>query len=233
MSEPVAGHPDLGPEGEAVARARVEALFEQFNALTPDELGHIGLRRADPERRAARMELVEDAARRADRGVLLGEAREQARDVVLGRYAAGSLHPTWIGLNWGLSQGTTEDRVAIVEALIDAAAAAVVEDLVGTEVTEALSLDAERVLGLAGGEASEGSLAHAIEPPPPGMADTRARRTVVAVGAAAVGVVVLGGATLLQNPLVGLAAGIVSAGIVFTLGSRLPDDATAPASDRR
>jgi hypothetical protein len=233
MSEPIGGHPDLGPEGEATARARVEALFEQFNALTPDELGHIGLRRAEPERRATLIEIVEDAARRADRGVLLGEAREQARNVVLGRYAEGSLHPTWVGLNWGLSQGTTEDRVAIVEALADAAAAAVVEDLVGADVTETLSLDAEQVLGLAGGDASEGSLAHAIEPPPPGMADTRGRRTAVVVGAAVVGIVVFAFATVLLSPIVGIAGGIVCAGLVFTLGRRLPDDAAVTTSDRQ
>ena len=41
-----------------------------------------------------------------------------------------------MGLNWDLSQGTTEDRVAIVEALADAAAATVVEDLVVRSVVE-------------------------------------------------------------------------------------------------
>ncbi len=232
MSEPVDGHPDLGPEGEAMARARVEGLFEKFNALTPDELGHIGLRRADPERRAARIAIVEDAARRADRGVLLGEAREEARRVVLERYAEGSLHPTWVGLNWGISQGTTEDRVAIVEALIDAAAAAVVRDLVSAEVADDLSLDAEQVLGLAGGEVSEGSLAHAIEPPPAGMSDTRSHRGAVIVGALAVLIVMAAGATMLGNPAIGIAAGIVCAGTVFTFGWRRKDDAAAATSER-
>jgi len=232
MSQPVDGNPVLGPEGEAMARARVEALFAQFNALTPDELGRIGLRRADPVRRAPRIAIVEDAARRADRGVLLGEAREEARNVVLGRYAEGSLHPTWVGLNWGLSQGTTEDRVAIVEALIDAAAAAVVSDLVSAEITDDLSLDAEQVLGLAGGEVSEGSLAHAIEPPPPGMGDSRGHRGAVVVGATLVGLVV-GAAAGFVNLGIGVAAGIVCAGIVFTLGWRRADDAAAPASERQ
>ena len=232
MHEPVGGHPVLGPEGEAEARARVEAVFARFNTLTPDELGHIGLRPAHPERRATRIAVVDDAARRVGRGLLLGEAREEAVEVVMRRYSAGTLHPTWLALNWGLSQGTTEDRVAIVEALVDAVAAAVVEDLVGAEVTEDLSLDAEQVLGMAAGEASEGSLAHAIQPPPPGMADTRARRTAVVVGAIVVGVTVVSWVAMVVDPLVGFAAGIVCAGLVFTLGSRLPDDTTASPVDR-
>jgi hypothetical protein len=233
MSEPIGGHPDLGPEGEAVARARVEALFARFNSLTPDELGHIGLHRADPKHRAAQVEMVEDAARRSGRSVLLGEARSEARGIAIRRYSSGTLHPTWLALNWGLSQGTTEDRVAIIEALSDAVAVAVVEDLVGAEVTEDLSLDAEQVLGLAGGEANEGALAHAIEPPPPGMADTRARRTAVVVGAVVVGITVFSFATMLLSPIVGLAGGITCAGLVFTLGSRLPDDAAVTTADRQ
>ena len=172
-------------DGETTARARLEALFTTFNRLTPDELGHIGLLRDDGPARSALLATVEAAARRADRSALLGEARTEARDVVMRRYAEGSLHPTWVGLNWGLSQGTTEDRVAIVEALADAAAAAVVEDLVDPSVTEALALDAGHILALAIGEASEGSLAHAIEPPPAGFRDTPGRRIAVVVGDAA------------------------------------------------
>jgi hypothetical protein len=55
-----------------------------------------------------------------------------------------------------------EDRVAIVETLADAAAAAVVEDALDPEVAAALALDAQAVLGLAAGVVSEGSVAHAI-----------------------------------------------------------------------
>lgn len=42
----------------------------------------------------------------------------------------------------GISQGTVSDRVAIVEALADAAAAAVVEDELDPEVAAALARDA-------------------------------------------------------------------------------------------
>lgn len=211
-------------DGEAASRARLEALFATFNRLTPDELAHIGLRREDGPGRAALLETVHAAARAADRSVLLGEARAAAREIVMSRYADGSLHPTWAGLNWGLSQGTIEDRVAIVEALADAAAAAVVEDLVEPSVVEALAIDADHVLGLAVGEASEGSLGHAIEPPPAGYRDTPARRLAVIVGAIVVGLLVFAVGAVLVHPLVGAAGGIVAAGIEIALARRDPGE---------
>ncbi len=211
-------------DDEAAARARLEALFATFNGLTPDELGHIGLSRNDGQARAELLATVEAAARRADRSVLLGEARSRAAEMVMGRYSEGSLHPTWVGLNWGLSQGTIGDRVAIVEALADAAAAAVVEDLVDRSVVDALELDAGHVMGLSGGEASEGALAHAVEPPPPGFRDTPGRRIAMVVGAIMVGALVFVVGAVLVDPLVGLAGGIVVAGIEIALARRDPGD---------
>jgi hypothetical protein len=211
-------------DGEAAARARLEALFTTFNLLTPDELGHIGLRRDDRQARADLLATVDTAARRADRSILLGEARSEAAEMVMRRFSEGSLHPTWVGLNWGLSQGTTEDRVAIVEALADAASAAVVEDLVDRSVVEALELDAGHVLGLSAGEASEGALAHAVEPPPAGLRDTPGRRVAVIVGAIVVGALVFAVGAVMLDPLVGLAAGIVAAGIEIALARRDPGD---------
>lgn len=211
-------------DGETAARARLGALFATFEQLTPDDLVHIGLRRDEGPARAALLETVEDAARRADRSALLGEARAAAAEVVMQRYSDGSLHPTWVGLNWGLSQGTTEDRVAIVEALADAAAATVVADLVDRSVVEALGLDAGRVLRLAMGEASEGALAHSVEPPLPGYRDTLARRIAVVVGAIVVGALVFTIGAVLVHPLVGLAGGIVVAGIEIALARRDPGD---------
>ena len=95
----------------------------------------------------------------------MGQARDGARETVLRRYAAGTLHPTWVALNWGISQGTVEDRVAIVEALADAAAAAVVADALDPDVADALALDAGQVVGMAAGSASEGALARALYRP--------------------------------------------------------------------
>lgn len=208
--------------GEIAARARLDALFATFNTLTPDELSHIGLRRDDGPERSGLLGIVETAARGADRSALLGEARAEARDVVMRRYASGSLHPTWVGLNWGLSQGTTQDRVAIVEALADAAAAAVVRDLVEKSVAEALSIDASHIVGLATGEASEGALAHAVAPPLARYRDSVGRRAAVVIGAIVVGGGVFALGWVLVSPLIGLAGGIVVAGIEIVLARREP-----------
>ena len=217
--------PITASRDEAAAHARLAALFAAFDRLTPYDLERIGLRRRDGEARASMVQAVVEAAQRANRTALLDEARSTARDAVLRRYREGGLHPTWVGLNWGISQGTTEDRVAIVEALTDAAAAAVVADLVPAEVTNSLAIDADHILALASGEVSEGALAHAVEPPPAGMHDTIARRVAVWVGALAVGSLVFG---LVEVALGGMgsgfggavAAGVVSAGIVVALARR-------------
>ncbi len=66
-----------GPDAEAEARARVDALFERFNALTPADLGHIGLQRADPEARRTLVEQVE--ARRVPPAAPCSSARPAAR----------------------------------------------------------------------------------------------------------------------------------------------------------
>lgn len=153
------------PADEAAARERLEHLFEGFDRLTPDELGRIGLRPQDEEARERLLDAVDEAATRTGLTELVDEARELARETVLRRYAAGTLHPTWIALNWGVSQGTVEDRVAIVEALADAAAATVLEDALDPEIAAALALDAEHLVGLAAGSASDGALARVTQRP--------------------------------------------------------------------
>jgi hypothetical protein len=219
---------DDAAHGDARARVRLEALFEGFDRLTPDELARIGLRRDHGQARRSQLDAVEAAAAAHGRTALLEEARTSARDTVLNRYSAGGLHPTWVGLNWGLSQGRIEDRVAIVEALEDAAAVAVVADVVDPDVADALSLDAEHLVGLAAGEANEGALSRAVEPPPAGYHDTAGRKVAVGTGAFAVAMAGLAvslvatgiGVTLEASIGLGVASGVVAAGIVFALARR-------------
>jgi len=214
--------PDTGPDGENAARMRVDALFERFNSLTPTELAHIGLQRQDPEHHRDRMEAVEAAAEASGRSMLLGEARNEAREIALRRYGEGTLNPTWIALNWALSGGTAEDRASIAVALSDAVSAAVVEDLVAPEVADALSIDTEHVLGMASGAAYEGALARAIEPPAPELEDPPGRTAVVYGGAVIGGVLVFLAGVTLVTPLIGIAGGLVFAMIVIAQGRRGP-----------
>jgi hypothetical protein len=221
MDENERGH------GEERARARLELLFEGFDRLTPDELAHMGMRRDHGEARASLLRVVAEAAEKHGRTQLLDEARTQAREAVLNRYSAGSLHPTFIGLNW-MSQGTVDDRVSVVQALEDAASAAVVADLVDRDVVDALSVDAEHLVDLSAGDVSDGSLAHVIAPPAPGLRDTGARKAAVGFGALVVGVVAIsgsllaagGGVALDVSIATGFAVGAVAAGIVFALARR-------------
>ncbi len=197
--------------GELAARERVGALFRAFDRLTAAELARIGYRLPPAIERDPLLDAVHEAAVRTGRTGLVGEARDAAREAVLNRYAAGTYQPTSVALNWGLSQGTVETRVAIAETLADAAAAAVVEDALDPEVAAALALDAEAITSLAAGEASEGSLAQAVRQPTdpdllPGPGARRARRVaavaMVAVAALTTGIVTLGAA------VVGVVAGV-------------------------
>ena len=214
--------------GEVQARARLEALFEGFDRLTPDELSRMGMRRDHGQARASLLRVCAEAAEKHGRTNLLVEARVQAREAVLNRYSAGSLHATYIGLNWGISQGTVDDRVSVVQALEDAAAAAVVADVVERDVVDALSVDAEHLVDLSAGDVSEGSLAHAIALPAPGLRDTASRKAAVGFGALIVGVVAIAAGLLAAGTGVapdisiatGFAFGVVGAGIVFALSRR-------------
>lgn len=222
--------PNTGPAGEAAARARVDALFERFNDLTPTDLAHIGLVRQDDEQRRLQLEAVEQAARASGRSVLLGQARDEARAVVFHRFDEAAMSPTWLGPAWGVSTGGVEDRVAIVEALSDSAAAAVVADLVGPDVVRALSTDAEHLLGFADGEAFEGAMSRGIEPPPPDLEDPPGRALVVYGGAAIGGILVAVAGAVLVAPAIGIAGGAVFALIVIAQGRRAPDERPPRAS---
>jgi hypothetical protein len=170
--------------GEDAARARLDALFETFDRLTPDELGRIGIGSWDEEARRDLLDAVAVAAERTGRAALVDEARTRARDAVLARYSSGTMKPTWAGLNWGLSQGTVEDRVAIVEVLSDAAAAAVLADVLEPDVYDALSLPAEHVVAMSGGMVAEGALGRQMAAPAdPDLGRRQAVRRMVAVGA--------------------------------------------------
>lgn len=115
-----------GNDGAAAATARVEAFAAELDRLGLEDLGQIVVSATDPARDAARDE-AERAADVAGLGALLAAARIRVRDHVLRIYGEGLYRPTMVGLNWGLSEGRTQDRVAAILAAQDAVTAAVAE----------------------------------------------------------------------------------------------------------
>jgi hypothetical protein len=184
-------------EGLRAARNRVAALFDQLNSLTPDELGRIGLLRPAAERETL-IAAVDAAAAATGRAQLVAEARHEAGDIVLRRYADSTFRPTWIALNWSLSGGTVEDRVAVAQAVADAAAVAAVADVLDAEVADALAADARHVVGLAGGSASDGALVRGLRPAadPTMRRSPRGQRVLLAGAAITVALTVIGGLAL-------------------------------------
>jgi|GEM_PF-3075915 len=53
-------------------------------------------------------------------------------------YVGGAYHPTWVALNWGLSTGSVQDRVAATEAVQDAALAMVGEGIASDDIVATL-----------------------------------------------------------------------------------------------
>jgi hypothetical protein len=148
---------------EAAARARLEALFGRIDRLIPDDLAHVGLAADAHAARDGSRAVAEAAVGAAGLGELAREARRTARDRLLERWSGGQYRPTWVGaLNWGVSTGRAADRAEVIDAIEDAALAAVAEGLVPDDVVVGLASDAEAVLALAIGGPAEESLATAV-----------------------------------------------------------------------
>ena len=96
------------------------------------------------------LDLVRRAAAEAGRTALVEDARRRAREAVMIAYNRHQYEPTWAGLNWGRSLGTTKDRLGLVVAAEDAAIAAVMSDLLDEETVASLAEPFEHAAGMAG-----------------------------------------------------------------------------------
>ncbi|MGH2407967.1 MAG: hypothetical protein ACRDF7_07825 [Candidatus Limnocylindrales bacterium] len=88
---------------------------------------------ADPETSHRLDARVVDAARASGRMALLDEAAQEARGRVLASFNETGFRPQAFGLNWAQGLGPARDRVAIATALRDAAAAAILDDVLPRE----------------------------------------------------------------------------------------------------
>jgi hypothetical protein len=128
---------------------RIDAFLARLERLSIDDLQVLALPPADPDERDALLDRVDAAARAAGRLVELEEGTDRATAAIVGALSFRGYEPTWFGLNWGRALARSEDRAALVEAVEDAAVAAVVADL-APEVAAALAEPFELVASMAG-----------------------------------------------------------------------------------
>ena len=137
-------------EADRAAADRLDVFLERLDRVGLEDLRLISLPLPDPDERAAALAKVDAAAQAAGLGPLVAEARRRTQDAIVRAYARHQYEPTWAGLNWGRSLGTTRDRLGLALAAEDAAVAAVVGDLLDDDTAAALSERFDHAAGMAG-----------------------------------------------------------------------------------
>jgi hypothetical protein len=144
---------ELLPPGEREAIARIEAVYEAVDGLSADDLNASPPPRLDMDDRDERLARLEELADGLGRGDLLDEARDELREAVLARFSAGLAYP------YGrrpVPNARTEDKAAILAALLDLVAVAVVEDRLDPIDAAVLSRAGRLLLGIADGDGDAG-----------------------------------------------------------------------------
>ena len=162
---------------------RIDALKGVVAGLDREDVQRISLPLPDDARRAALARAVA-AAEAAGRGPELAGLRARMRREAFVRYDRALLRPTWLGLNWGLSSGTSEDRVAVAAALDEAAVIVIADDLLTEADRDVLGWAPEVLLGSAMHDTDSGSLAHAL----PGDSRGQAATAAAAIGGTLLGI---------------------------------------------
>ena len=149
------------PRSDPAASRRVAALLDRLGRVDREDLQRMALLPPDQGRQAARERAI-DASVAAGRGELLKAATQRVREATLEEYSRAGYRPTWLGLNWAVSTGRAEDRVAWVVALEDAAIATVAQDLLSADDVAELMWPFERLAGQATGGPPPESLGFAL-----------------------------------------------------------------------
>jgi hypothetical protein len=112
------------------ARARVNRFLIEVSKLPTERLRLFAVAPADADRHRRVVDDVEAIA--IGRGVWepLAEILADVNDWVLRRYADRGYDPTFIGLNWGRSPGTAQDRAIVAGSLREAVTAIVLAPLI-------------------------------------------------------------------------------------------------------
>ena len=120
------------------AIARLEVLAGRLDRLGLDDFRQMALSPSAALDRDEARRTAEAVAAEAGLTSLVDDARRRVREHLEQVYTAGGYHPTWVTLNWGLSTGPVEDRVAATAAVEDAALAAIVDGVAGDAVVAEL-----------------------------------------------------------------------------------------------
>lgn len=139
---------------DRAAAERFDVFLRRLDHVGLEDLRLLALPVPDPAERVALLAEVDRVADEAGRGRLLDDARTRTRDAIARAYARHQYEPTWAGLNWGRSLGTTRDRLGLSLAAEDAAVAAVMSDLLDADTTAALAEGFERAAGMSGSTAT-------------------------------------------------------------------------------
>ena len=135
---------------DGLAYGRLDAFLERLDRVGLEDLRLISLPLPDRALRGTLLTEVDRVAAGAGRKPLVDEARRRTQDAIARAYARHQYEPTWAGLNWGRSLGTTNDRLSLALAAEDAAVAAVMSDLLDDDTVAVLSEPFEHAAGMAG-----------------------------------------------------------------------------------
>ena len=134
---------ELARPGEREAYARVAALFERLDGYSAAELSMIPVGQLDAEARDELRADVERLAGRLGRRALMDDALEHGREALLTRFVA-----EFRGKTGGSSPSRDpRNEAAVLRAVSDAIAVAVVEDQLPTSDAEALAGPARTLFG--------------------------------------------------------------------------------------
>ena len=144
---------DIVPADTGAPAERLDAFLARLDRVGLEDLRLLALPIPDARERAALLEEVDRVADGAGRRPLVDEARARTRAAIERAYARHQYEPTWAGLNWGRSMGTTRDRLGLTLAAEDAAVAAVMRDLLDDDTIAVLGEPFEHAAGMAGSTA--------------------------------------------------------------------------------
>jgi hypothetical protein len=122
------------PDVRTAAESRLRAFATRLERIGLDDFRQVAMSPHAADARAPARAVVLRAIEDAGLTDLAATARADVRSYLDHVYAGGVYRPTWVALNWGLSTGPVQDRLAAT-ALVEDAVLATIADGLAPEVT--------------------------------------------------------------------------------------------------